>query len=91
MVESRVEADEADYRIYGLIYPLPIGLFPETLEEKIYSFHKEGLEEGMAIETQGSQKNAHFEEIVAKKNIIIFILAAFSGILALVILLLLMR
>ena len=51
----------------------------------------EGLEEGMAIETQGSQKNAHFEEIVAKKNIIIFILAAFAGVLALVILLLLMR
>ena len=51
----------------------------------------EGLEEGMAIETQGGQKNTRFEEIVAKKNIIIFILAAFSGILALVILLLLMR
>ena len=51
----------------------------------------EGLEEGMAIETQATQRNSHTEEIIAKKNIIIFILAAFSGILALVILLLLMR
>jgi len=52
----------------------------------------EGLEEGTAIEeTQSRQKGSYSEEIIARKNIVIFILVALCGVLALVILLLLIR